>query len=59
MNETETESIMLECKDCHEPFEFTAGEQEYFKQNGLNPPKRCPMCRLAKRRRYEAQEAKQ
>jgi hypothetical protein len=46
------EDIEIECKDCHQPFIFTAGEQEFFRENGLNPPKRCGMCRLAKKKRF-------
>lgn len=50
------EDIELECKDCHEPFTFTAGEQEFFRDNKLNPPKRCGMCRLAKKKRFDDQD---
>lgn len=53
---TEKESVFLECKDCHREFEFTGGEQLYFEKNGLNPPKRCGMCRMRKRMRYEEAE---
>lgn len=50
--ETQEEDVEIECKDCHETFTFTAGEQVFFRQNGLNPPKRCGMCRLAKKKRF-------
>lgn len=56
MTQEVTEDIKLECKDCHETFVFTAGEQEFFRENGLNPPKRCGMCRLAKRKRFDDQD---
>lgn len=45
----------LTCKDCQQPFTFTAGEQEYFAnqrdENGqpFTPPKRCKPCRQAKK----------
>lgn len=52
MTQETQEDIVIECKDCHEDFVFTAGEQEFFKQNGLNAPKRCSMCRLAKKKRF-------
>jgi len=45
-------TIEIECKDCQIPFEFTAGEQEFYRENSLNPPKRCPVCRLKKKQRY-------
>lgn len=35
------ESIMIECVDCGKPFEFTKGEQEFYKQRNFTPPKRC------------------
>ena len=39
------------CPDCGTTFTFTAGEQEFFASKGFtNDPKRCPMCRQAKKR---------
>ena len=36
----------LTCKDCQSEFLFTAGEQDFYKQKGLqNEPGRCPECR--------------
>jgi hypothetical protein len=32
-------------KECEATFIFTAGEQEYYKTKGFNPPKRCRPCR--------------
>lgn len=52
MNQEETQDVTIECKDCHEDFVFTAGEQVFFRENALNPPKRCGMCRLAKKKRF-------
>lgn len=41
----------LTCRDCREPFAFTAGEQAFFASKGLtNDPQRCPSCRAAARR---------
>ena len=35
----------INCKDCGGPFVFTAGEQEFYAQKGLqNEPARCPRC---------------
>ncbi len=34
------------CRDCGEEFQFTVGEQEFFKEKGFtNEPVRCPKCR--------------
>lgn len=36
----------LSCKDCNQEFLFTAGEQDFYQQKGLqNEPGRCPDCR--------------
>ncbi len=36
----------LTCKDCQNGFLFTAGEQDFYQQKGLqNEPGRCPDCR--------------
>lgn len=56
MSEEMKEAIEINCKDCEIPFEFTAGEQEFYRENGLNPPKRCPVCRIRKKQRYAEQE---
>lgn len=41
------EDKTLSCRDCHQPFVFTAGEQEFYAAKKLsNVPKRCPNCRL-------------
>jgi CxxC-x17-CxxC domain-containing protein len=41
----------LTCRDCGEPFVFSAGEQEFFASKGLtNDPQRCPSCRAAAKR---------
>ena len=39
------------CPDCGTTFTFTAGEQEFFASKGFtNDPKRCSLCRQAKKR---------
>ena len=36
----------LNCADCGQEFNFTAGEQEFYEQRGFTEaPKRCPSCR--------------
>lgn len=38
------------CKDCGEEFVFTVGEQEFYRDKGLdNEPKRCLSCRRKRR----------
>jgi CxxC-x17-CxxC domain-containing protein len=44
------EDKTLTCRDCGNPFTFTAGEQEFFAQKGFtNEPGRCPECRAARK----------
>jgi hypothetical protein len=33
------------CRDCAQPFPFTAGEQEFYAAQGFVPPRRCRDCR--------------
>ncbi len=36
----------LTCKDCGKEFVWSAGEQQFYAEKGLNnPPGRCPDCR--------------
>jgi len=49
----------ITCKDCNSPFIFTAGEQSFFEQNGFTEPKRCKVCREAKKSRQESHEPRQ
>jgi CxxC-x17-CxxC domain-containing protein len=40
----------LKCRDCSESFIWTAGEQAFFREKGLqNIPVRCPECRAARK----------
>ena len=42
----------LTCKDCGNPFTWTASEQEFYQKKGFeNAPVRCPQCRAAKKSR--------
>ena len=44
----------LTCRDCGNPFTWTASEQEFYQQKGFqNSPVRCPSCRQAKKARME------
>ena len=40
---------LLTCIDCGDTFEFTPGEQEFYKLKKLATPKRCKACRKAKK----------
>ncbi len=42
------ETLILECIQCENEFEYTAAEQEYFERMGFDDPKRCPYCRKHK-----------
>ncbi|MDD4169001.1 MAG: zinc-ribbon domain containing protein [Desulfotomaculaceae bacterium] len=47
-------SKVLQCKDCGQEFEFTAGEQEFFAEKGFtNEPSRCPSCRALRKNNRE------
>ena len=39
----------LTCRDCGEPFTFTAGEQAFYLERGFSEPQRCPACRTARK----------
>ena len=40
----------LKCSECGADFTFTATEQSFFAEKGYtNEPKRCPMCRAARK----------
>ena len=44
------EDKTLVCKECGAEFVFTAGEQEFFAEKGLqNEPQRCKDCRKARK----------
>lgn len=46
----EYQDKMLTCADCHQPFAFTAREQEFHASKGFtNEPKRCRNCRQARK----------
>ena len=41
---------ILTCRDCHEPFIWTAGEQVFFREKELrNIPARCTKCRVERK----------
>jgi len=51
---------ILICQDCSREFVFTEGEQEFYKEKGLqNEPKRCPDCRKAKKAQFNRNRRRQ
>lgn len=42
-----TEHIV--CVECGNVFDFTASEQEFYKKNNFNQPRRCKDCRKARK----------
>jgi CxxC-x17-CxxC domain-containing protein len=49
---SDLKSKNLSCVDCQNPFIFSTGEQEFYRNRGfLHEPKRCPNCRTSKRLR--------
>ena len=36
---------VIECLKCGRSFTWSSGEQRYFRERGLERPKRCPACR--------------
>jgi len=51
------EDKTLSCQDCHQPFTFAAGEQEFFATKQLeNEPKRCPSCRVSLRMKRDGKD---
>ncbi|HLZ22480.1 MAG TPA: zinc-ribbon domain containing protein [Ktedonobacterales bacterium] len=52
------EDKTLQCRECSQPFVFTAGEQEFYQLKGLlNEPGRCPTCRQQRRMRGQSERA--
>ena len=54
MEDKELQALSLKdktiiCVNCSQPFIFTVGEQLYFISKGLNEPKRCRPCLLARK----------
>ena len=43
---------VIKCKDCGKDFDFTEKDQEFYKEKGFLPPKRCRSCRKARKERH-------
>lgn len=38
---------VIVCKSCGQEFAWTAGEQKFYDEKGLQPPTHCRICRAA------------
>jgi len=47
----------LNCRDCKQPFVFTAGEAKFFAERQFTTPNRCKPCRDKRKAAKEAGEA--
>ena len=43
------EDQQLMCSDCGQSFTFSADDQAFFRERGYSTPKRCKLCRQAKK----------
>lgn len=46
----------IQCVDCSNSFLFTVRDQEFYKENEFDEPKRCRPCREKKKKRFEGRE---
>lgn len=46
----------IKCCDCGNDFIWPQLDQEYYKDRGFDPPKRCKSCRFKKKQRFENKE---
>ena len=50
------EDKTIVCKDCGKEFIFSVGEQEFYREKGLeHDPVRCPECRRARKAQRTAE----
>lgn len=52
-NESELTPITIECADCGTHFTWDSGEQKFYIDKKLLPPRRCMKCRLERRQRID------
>jgi hypothetical protein len=53
MNIETTAALKLLCCDCEQEFLFDSGESAYFRERGLQQPRRCRDCRRAAKQHRE------
>ena len=49
--------LTIKCTSCGQEFVFSEGEQTFYREKGLTPPKLCIICRAREKAR-ERDEAK-
>ena len=49
MDDSSFQDKTLNCIDCKTQFSFSAGEQSFYADKDLTPPKRCKDCRAIKK----------
>jgi len=49
------DSKWIVCVDCESKFEFTEGEQEFYRERSFQEPKRCKKCRVVRRQRRNSE----
>lgn len=47
----------LECATCRRSFTWTSGEQQFYRERGLQTPRHCPTCREARRNQTAATQS--
>ncbi len=50
--------LTLACSDCGDEFTFPVRDQDFFKEKGWTPPKRCKACRQKRKAEKEAKAPK-
>ncbi len=50
------EDRMILCRTCGKQFTFSAREQEFFASKNFDPPRRCPECRIQRKRENDSGE---
>ena len=48
--------VVITCNRCGRSFVWSEGEQRYYKERGLHPPKRCEPCRAKHKNEFAARE---
>jgi CxxC-x17-CxxC domain-containing protein len=41
--------MTITCRDCDQPFTFTASEQAFYQERGFSQPQRCAPCRAERK----------
>ena len=47
------EDVKIKCQDCGTEFIFSVKEQKFYEEKDFAPPKRCRLCRTARKSRYQ------